>query len=619
MKRRFIAMSLVVVFMLGMLWYGVSSRGRSGSSATPAPPEEVAKLRAEDGLDAMDEEAIPEVPDTEGYSVDELVNLWSSGILTKQDIESKAATGEISYEIYEEFLNYMSGDEEFDAMQSEEISNFWDYPELNNVTRDMAITDAISFSEGVAWITVAEQPGIATNNHYIMLINTSGEVLYFTKPETKDYEYTNFHNGVSLLSIDEDTFLVNTEGEAIWSMQDDGIKYFEEIYGSECVESIYLSYGDTYSSREEFNGYFEIRAKINTFEQTGYVETIMKPDGTPLFKPTQIIRSNLDDGACTIYDGNKYMVVNIFTGEITEFPRNDNALGEKYILWGEENQKALQDAPWYNSDLRGFTYDGKNIAIDCSQYRFLQSTPSSFFNRYCVLAISNPDGAPYLTVIDENGNQMFSPIKYPDAYKHYAFGDPCCYGYVSENCFVLTTESSPLYYQAAKTGRIGIYITLEGEVIDSGYDSVCPFSDGYSLVYKDHSYYFLNTAFDDAFPQAGAENADSLMEQPNQSNQVTEKTYITMNNFSIGGKWKSVGSYGFGQAQPGAIVAFDGTNCNFFSPSDTYAFYADGDNYRLECTSFMATSTAAFTVKIIDADHIDVYYGDNITELQKTE
>jgi len=109
------------------------------------------------------------------------------------------------------------------------------------------------------------------------------------------------------------------------------------------------------------------------------------------------------------------------------------------------------------------------------------------------------------------------------------------------------------------------------------------------------------------------------MGQSNQSNQIAEKTYITMNNFSIEGKWKSVGSYGFGQAQPGAIVAFDGTNCNFFSPSDTYAFYADGNDYRLECTSFMSTSTATFTVRIIDADHIDVYYGDNVTELQRTK
>lgn len=618
MKRRIIAMSLVGVFILGMCWYGVSRGGSSGSSSTPAPPEEVAKLRAEDGLDVMDEETVPGDPDTEGYSADELVEMWSSGSLTLEEIEYKTAIGEISYEAYEEFLNCISDDQEFNNEAIKSTTNFWDYSELNNETRDMAITDAISFSEGVVWITVAEQPRIATNNRYIMLINTSGEVLYFTKLETKDYEYTNFHNGVSLLSIDEDIFLVNTEGEVIWSMQDDGIKYFEEIYGSDSVESLYLSYGtgNSYTSREEFNGYFEIRAKINTFEETGNFITIMNPDATPLFEPSRNVNANLNDGTCSISYEDSHLLINIFTGETIEISKYDSAV-EIYKMWSKENRKTLMDAFWYDSNLKGFTNDGENIAIDCSQYNFVRD-PISFLNGYCVLAIRNPDGAPYLTVIDENGNQMFSPIKYPDAYRNFSW-DSYGRGYVSENCFVLTDESSPLYYQAAKTGNFGIYITLEGKVIDSGYDSVCPFSDGYSLVYRDHSYYFLNTAFDDAFPQAGAGNADSLMEQSNQSHQITEKIYITMNNFSIEGKWKSVGSYGFGQAQPGAIVAFDGTNCNFFSPSDTYTFYTDGDDYRLECTSFMSTSTAAFTVKIIDANHIDVYYGDNITELQRTE
>ena len=610
MRKRFMA-----ILLAGGLVLGLCGCGSSGdSTAAPMPPTSTVESTSTQPVD----EVVSKESDAEGYSVDELVNLWSSGILTKQDIESKVAAGEISYEIYEEFLNYMSGDEEFDAMQSEETSNFWDYPELNNVTRDMVITDAISFSEGVAWITVADQPGIAANNRYIMLINASGEVLYFMKLETRDYEYTNFHNGVSLLSIDEDIFLVNTEGEAIWSMKDDGIKYFEEIYGSDSVESLYLSYGtgNSYTSREEFNGYFEIRAKINTFEQTGNFITIINPDATPLFEPSRNVSANLNDGTCSISYENGHLLINIFTGETIEISKNDSN-AEIYKLWGKENRKTLMDAFWYDPNLKGFTNDGENITIDCSQYNFVRY-PISFLNGYCVLAIRNPDGAPYLTVIDENGNQIFSPIKYPDAYRNLSW-DSYGRGYVSENCFVLTDESNPLYYQAARTGNFGIYITLEGEVIDSGYDSVCPFSDGYSLVYKDHSYYFLNTAFDDAFPQAGAENADSLMEQPNQSNQVTEKTYITMNNFSIEGKWKSVGNYGFGQAQPGAIVAFDGTNCNFFSPSDTYAFYADGGDYRLECTSFMSTSTAAFTVKIIDADHIDVYYGNNITELQRTK
>lgn len=202
MRKRFMA-----ILLAGGLVLGLCGCGSSGdSTAAPMPPTSTVESTSTQPVD----EVVSKESDAEGYSVDELVNLWSSGILTKQDIESKVAAGEISYEIYEEFLNYMSGDEEFDAMQSEETSNFWDYPELNNVTRDMVITDAISFSEGVAWITVADQPGIAANNRYIMLINASGEVLYFMKLETRDYEYTNFHNGVSLLSIDEDIF---------WSIQ----------------------------------------------------------------------------------------------------------------------------------------------------------------------------------------------------------------------------------------------------------------------------------------------------------------------------------------------------------------------------------------------------------------
>ena len=97
------------------------------------------------------------------------------------------------------------------------------------------------------------------------------------------------------------------------------------------------------------------------------------------------------------------------------------------------------------------------------------------------------------------------------------------------------------------------------------------------------------------------------------------KPSVTMDGFTIEGKWKSIGSYGFGQAQPGAIVVFNGTNCNFFSPQDTYAFYQDGNNYKLETTSFMSTDTLSFTVKIIDSDHIDIYRGDNITELERVD
>ena len=88
-------------------------------------------------------------------------------------------------------------------------------------------------------------------------------------------------------------------------------------------------------------------------------------------------------------------------------------------------------------------------------------------------------------------------------------------------------------------------------------------------------------------------------------------------DFSIEGKWKSVGEYGFGQAQPGAIVAFDGVNCNFYSPSDTYAFYQENGIWRLDCTDFLFAETVCFTVEIIDNDNIHIYYGSSVTELKR--
>lgn len=176
-----------------------------GSESTPAPVPVMEQAPAEEiSMETTSDEAAvtDEVYDGGNYSTDELIDMLSSGEITIETLESMVADGEVSYKTYEEVLSI------YEAIKP--TTNFWDYPELNNVTRDMVITDAISFSEGVAWITVAEPPGIATNNCYIMLIDASGEVLYFTKLETKDYEYTNFHNGVSLLSIDEDIF---------WSIQ----------------------------------------------------------------------------------------------------------------------------------------------------------------------------------------------------------------------------------------------------------------------------------------------------------------------------------------------------------------------------------------------------------------
>lgn len=90
-------------------------------------------------------------------------------------------------------------------------------------------------------------------------------------------------------------------------------------------------------------------------------------------------------------------------------------------------------------------------------------------------------------------------------------------------------------------------------------------------------------------------------------------------DFTIEGKWKSVGDYGFGQAQPGAIVAFDEIHCNFYSPSDTYALYQEDGKWRLDCTDFLFANTVSFTVEIIDNNNINIYYGSNVTELRRLD
>jgi hypothetical protein len=77
-------------------------------------------------------------------------------------------------------------------------------------------------------------------------------------------------------------------------------------------------------------------------------------------------------------------------------------------------------------------------------------------------------------------------------------------------------------------------------------------------------------------------------------------------SFDIEGNWKSIGASGWGQAQPGAIVQFGDGKASLYSPSDTYAFYKDGDAYRLDVTGLLGGSVT-FIVKVVDDNNIELY------------
>lgn len=89
--------------------------------------------------------------------------------------------------------------------------------------------------------------------------------------------------------------------------------------------------------------------------------------------------------------------------------------------------------------------------------------------------------------------------------------------------------------------------------------------------------------------------------------------------FSLVEKWENTGKSTFGQAQMGAIIKFDGTNCNLYSPEDTYAFYKENGNYYLDLTSYIFAETMSYEVKIINGNQIEIQVGSTLLVLTCVE
>ena len=127
------------------------------------------------------------------------------------------------------------------------------------------------------------------------------------------------------------------------------------------------------------------------------------------------------------------------------------------------------------------------------------------------------------------------------------------------------------------------------------------------------------------FPTSGSEDTIILTSTESTTASQTsetsnERTLESFSGkFSIEGKWKQTGDNTFGQAQKGAIIVFDGTRCNWYSPADTYAFYKEGKNYRLDTTNVLFGDTPSFIVVAIDNDNIDVYNGTNAVSLMRVQ
>lgn len=254
-----------------------------------------------------------------------------------------------------------------------------------------------------------------------------------------------------------------------------------------------------------------------------------------------------------------------------------------------------------------------------------------FSGGYSAMYLTGVDGKDYLTIVNENGEIQYDPKqKDYDIGPVYQFGSSCC-GYIFTGDNIIAPD--------------GTDKTL-GDNLPGLSDVTCVLSKihtviggGYILNWRDLTYYATDgSGVIDLFTANYNSNGNLVYTNPNGEKELSsvtyevpesntnpvkstqpgqiEKNYITVDDFSIEGKWKNVGETTWGQAQTGAIIVFDGKNCNYFSPSDTYAFYMDGDDYKLDCTSPLG-DTISSTVKIVDDNNIDIYSGSTVIELTR--
>ena len=256
-----------------------------------------------------------------------------------------------------------------------------------------------------------------------------------------------------------------------------------------------------------------------------------------------------------------------------------------------------------NSSSGIYDYNGTLIASYPDDWEF--TGVRAFEDGYAAVTLKGVDKKNYIAIVDTEGNLQYEPQKYGliiSSERGYVLlqidGNKKAF---SPSGIEITEEEYWLLLAERKAGESG--------VIWANYKNGSG-SMGYNFFDKDGN--ILDTVYVVSnYGELSGQNSES-------STPAASKDYISVSDFSIEGKWKNVGTYTFGQVQSGAIVAFDGTNCNFYSPKDTYAFYKDGDHYKLECTSLLA-ETLSFTVKIVDEDNIDIFNGSNIIELTRVE
>ena len=527
--------------------------------------------------------------------------------------------------------------EEKDAGYKEDI---YEEPE-EVVVEKYSFTELTPFSEGRAWVKY-DKDGV----FYTGIIDKDGNVLYETEGDF--YYKSQFQDGLSFYvqenSDESPCGIIDLDGNVLFESQitpDGG--YLILGYGNEhFLVKQHLQNYDTNEWRygaidKDGNILNEMKTDDSIFGVdkwnvgSQYIgEGFIELNNRELYHiPTSSIASLPFGGGIQgdFYEGyailhvldniSREVVINADFRGMREGKELEDTEGVVSVFDGDveccQEGLALKGSPFSDSREMEYGYYDKDnqLVISLEPYQEKQIRGGNFCGGYAPVVMKGTDGEDYVSVIDKTGNLAYQPVKIdPEDYRTTAAS-------IYKSFESLSASSGYLQITIDERHKI---ISPDGTIYTPGVDDLSMLegltfgdvSEGFILMDQEEdssetSPYYVSLDTNTIIASAKVASTDTGMDGDESWDDEAsgDSSYIIPDSYDITGKWKSVGESGFGQAQPGSIVVFDGNRCNFYSPNDTYAFYKEDDRYVLDITSVLGESLSQ-TVNIIDDDNIEV-------------